>query len=169
MADFVFMLLFGAGVLILFSLLIPGMFFLGPALVTMLIYIWSRTDPLGAVVFFGFRFKTWQVISPILIRSHSYYNKDRRHFHPSFSADLDVHHRVQLPFILMVFHTLLGGSIIMDLAGILAGHAYHFFKDIVPRVYNVDLIRTPAFIVSFFSDAPTVASNWRNSQGHRLN
>ncbi|XXQ31225.1 Derlin [Plasmodiophora brassicae] len=135
-ADFVFMLVFSASVLVLASLVVPGLYFLGPSLVTVLIYVWSRSDPHTPVTFFGFRFQAWQV-----------------------------------PFLLMVFHVLMGGSALPDIVGILAGHAYYFSTTVVPRAYGVTLVKTPAFLIGQLAqEGPARAGmSWRRTgQGHRL-
>jgi Derlin-2/3 len=117
-------------------MIIPGLYFLGPSLVTLMIYVWSRKDAYGQVTFFGFRFSMWQ-----------------------------------LPFVLMVFHVLLGGSVIPDIAGILAGHVYHFAADIIPKVYGITVIKTPSFLAAQFGDASPASSRpWRMAgTGYRLN
>ncbi|XP_032112558.1 derlin-3 isoform X4 [Sapajus apella] len=51
-ADFVFMFLFG-GVLMTLLGLLGSLFFLGQALVAMLVYVWSRRSPRVRVNFFG--------------------------------------------------------------------------------------------------------------------
>eukprot|EP00474_Spongospora_subterranea_P004261 CRZ04719.1 hypothetical protein [Spongospora subterranea] len=130
------MLLVGGAVLILVSLVVPGLYFLGASLVTYIIYVWSRKDPFGQATFFGFRFSIWQ-----------------------------------LPFVLMVFHVLMGGSVIPDLAGIFAGHVYHFSIDIVPKVYGLTVLKTPSFLASICGEASfSTGYGWRSSgPGYRLN
>ncbi|XP_037679517.1 derlin-3 isoform X2 [Choloepus didactylus] len=51
-ADFVFMFLFGGALMILLGLL-GSLFFLGQALMAMLVYVWSRRSPRVRVNFFG--------------------------------------------------------------------------------------------------------------------
>jgi len=59
-AEMIFMMIFGASVMIFISWLWGGLPFLSSALVFMLLYYWSRTDPYRPVVFWGFTFQAWQ-------------------------------------------------------------------------------------------------------------
>ncbi|XP_023576719.1 derlin-3 isoform X6 [Octodon degus] len=55
-ADFVFMFLFGGALMTLLGLL-GSLFFLGQALMAMLVYVWSRRSPQVRVNFFGLTFQ----------------------------------------------------------------------------------------------------------------
>jgi hypothetical protein len=58
----------------------------------------------------------------------------------------------QFPFVLMAFRILLGGNVIDDLMGLLAGHLYYTLKEIVPHDYGYDLLKTPFFMRSLFPE-----------------
>jgi len=60
-ADFVFMCLFGMTIMTVAAYFMEGLAFMGPALVFMLIYVWSRLDPERPVNFWGFIFKAWHL------------------------------------------------------------------------------------------------------------
>jgi hypothetical protein len=40
----------------------------------------------------------------------------------------------------------MGGSPLAELCGIVAGHFYFFFEDIIPRTKGYRLLQTPAFM-----------------------
>eukprot|EP00744_Colponema_vietnamica_P021508 GILI01030752.1.p1 GENE.GILI01030752.1~~GILI01030752.1.p1 ORF type:complete len:228 (+),score=33.10 GILI01030752.1:26-685(+) len=54
------------------------------------------------------------------------------------------------PWALVVFHLLLGMNIVDDIVGIVAGHAFVFFKDILPKTHNKDFIPTPRWLTHYF-------------------
>lgn len=45
---------------------------------------------------------------------------------------------------------MLGSSPLMDLLGMVAGHAYYFLEDVYPRMTNRRLLRTPAIVRALF-------------------
>ncbi|ETO19205.1 hypothetical protein RFI_18026 [Reticulomyxa filosa] len=75
-----------------------------------------------------------------------------------------------LPFVLTAFGMLLGGSPVLDICGILIGHIYHYFDDIVPRVYGKRYIGCPQWLYNIFDTRTDVRrQNWRGGEAHRLN
>eukprot|EP00455_Lapot_gusevi_P050054 TRINITY_DN7202_c0_g2_i1.p1 TRINITY_DN7202_c0_g2~~TRINITY_DN7202_c0_g2_i1.p1 ORF type:complete len:228 (+),score=36.58 TRINITY_DN7202_c0_g2_i1:70-753(+) len=60
-AEFVFIMLFSASVLLVIAYLVKGLVFLGPALEFAILYIWSRKDPDRPVAVWGFTFPGWQL------------------------------------------------------------------------------------------------------------
>jgi len=58
-SDMIFMCLFGSTLFTLIAYFWPGLYFLGPCLVFMVIYVWSRKDPHMPVIFYGFSFQAW--------------------------------------------------------------------------------------------------------------
>jgi len=58
-ADLIILMVFGWSVMLVIAYLLEGLVFLGPALVFMVLYIWSRKDPYRDVIFWGFRFQAW--------------------------------------------------------------------------------------------------------------
>jgi len=57
---------------------------------------------------------------------------------------------IYFPLVLIAIHVLMGGSPVMDLVGVVAGHLYHFLVDIVPITYGLNVLRTPQFMYSIF-------------------
>nr|CCC95817.1 unnamed protein product [Trypanosoma congolense IL3000] len=51
------------------------------------------------------------------------------------------------PWVLVVFHFMLGQSIMEDLLGIFVGHMFFFMHDLMPLANGVNLITTPAWFV----------------------
>jgi len=52
-----------------------------------------------------------------------------------------------LPWILVLFSVLFGGSVLVDLVGIAVGHAYYFLEDVFPNQHGgTRLLKTPAFM-----------------------
>jgi len=64
----------------------------------------------------------------------------------------------------------MGGNPVKDVIGILIGHLYVFFKDIIPQVYGTRLLNTPEFFYRFFDRQNVAGVNpaWQNAQGYRL-
>lgn len=52
----------------------------------------------------------------------------------------------QFPFVLLGIRVLMGGNIMDDLLGLLAGHIYFMLKEQIPQEYGYDLAKTPEFI-----------------------
>ena len=74
-----------------------------------------------------------------------------------------------LPFVLLLFTFIMGNSPVLDIFGILVGHLYHFLMDIVPRVYNKNLIACPQVLYNIFDKTEARRNNWRGAAAHRLN
>ncbi|CAI7993019.1 Derlin-2 [Geodia barretti] len=56
-----------------------------------------------------------------------------------------------LPWILVLFSVLFGGSVAVDLVGIAIGHMYYFLEDVFPnKPGGFKIIRTPAFMKWIF-------------------
>jgi len=51
-----------------------------------------------------------------------------------------------LPWVMCGLSILLGGFPLLELIGIVAGHAYLFLDEICPRVYGLNLIQTPEWL-----------------------
>jgi len=54
-----------------------------------------------------------------------------------------------MPWALLAFTALMGGSLLPDLFGILVGHLYYFLTSIHPLAGGMDLLRTPQFFKKF--------------------
>jgi Derlin-2/3 len=54
------------------------------------------------------------------------------------------------PWVLCAFHVVTGGSLALDLAGIVAGHAYLFLADVLPKTHGKELATTPQFLLRWF-------------------
>merc|ERR1712154_121186 len=74
-----------------------------------------------------------------------------------------------LPFVLLCFTFVMGGSPVLDILGVLVGHLYHFLMDIVPRVYGKHLIECPRFLYRIFDKTEARRDGWRGGTAHRLN
>lgn len=112
-ADFLWMLLFGAGIFLLSSLALNLQYY-STALIFMLCYVWSRHNPEAQVSIMGF------------FRVPGFY----------------------LPWAWCLMTVIMGGSPMMDLAGIFVGHTYYFFSTLYPRRTGKDPLRTPGFVHS---------------------
>merc|ERR1711964_825805 len=73
-----------------------------------------------------------------------------------------------LPFVLMAVGLLMGGAPMFDILGILVGHVYHFMADIVPEVYDFELLKCPSFLYTLMGETQTRAQDWRGGGGYRL-
>lgn len=125
-ADFLWMLLFGAAVLIAFAPFV-NIQFLGSSLTFMMVYVWGRRHPHLSLTFLGIF---------------------------TFSAPY-------LPWVLLAFSVMLGSSPLIDLLGMVAGHAYYFLEDVYPHMPQSRgrrLLRTPAVVQALFPAAAIVAA-----------
>ncbi|EFN59175.1 hypothetical protein CHLNCDRAFT_19312 [Chlorella variabilis] len=55
-----------------------------------------------------------------------------------------------LPWVLLAFSVMLGSSPVVDLLGMVAGHAYYFLEDVYPRMTGRRLLKTPAVVRALF-------------------
>ena len=77
-----------------------------------------------------------------------------------------------LPWALLVFSVLTGGSPFNDLIGIAAGHTYIFLKMTLPVTHGYDLLKTPKFFENFINGLVRRAfgnTRVRNLAGERVN
>ncbi|EGD80494.1 hypothetical protein PTSG_01086 [Salpingoeca rosetta] len=58
-----------------------------------------------------------------------------------------------LPWVLLVFNILTGGTGMMELLGILTGHVFYFIKYKWPELGGPSLLETPQFLREFFPNA----------------
>jgi hypothetical protein len=108
-------------------------------LIVSLIYYWSRKNPdVEMSLMFGIRFKSiyfpWVLCAMrsvlLFLAAHTMnHGAHRRHMSRSRNRSL-----------------LMGGSPLAELCGIVAGHFYFFFEDIIPRTKGYRLLQTPAFM-----------------------
>ena len=54
------------------------------------------------------------------------------------------------PWAFMLFHLVMGMSIVDDIVGVVAGHGYLFLADMLPRTHGYNLVRTPQFLYNWF-------------------
>jgi len=142
-ADYFFMMLFGAILLILVDYAMyvmpwsPKVMFLAPSLAFMVVYVWSRRNPYVSLSFLGLF---------------------------NFTAPF-------LPWVILGFGVLLGQSPVYDLLGIVVGHIYYFLEDVYPRTSGRRILATPGFIKAMFDAAPPVvdAVGGNNNQNNRHN
>lgn len=55
-----------------------------------------------------------------------------------------------LPWVLLIFSTLIGSQPITDVLGMIAGHVYFFLKDVYPDMTGREPLKTPALICAMF-------------------
>jgi len=55
-----------------------------------------------------------------------------------------------LPWVLLIFSTLIGSQPITDALGMIAGHAYYFLKDVYPEMTGREPLKTPAIVCALF-------------------
>jgi Derlin-2/3 len=68
-AEMSFLMASGATVMLIFAYFWEGLFFLGPAMVFMVLYVWSRRDPYRQVTIWGFALPAWQYPFALLVLS----------------------------------------------------------------------------------------------------
>lgn len=64
---------------------------------------------------------------------------------------------IHLPFAYLILSVLMGGMYADLLHGIAVGHLFYFLVDVVPIVYNKDLLHTPMFLIDYFGVGAYVA------------
>jgi len=78
----------------------------------------------------------------------------------------------QFPFVLLIIAVIMGNNPMLDILGIVVGHLYYFLSDVVPRVYNLQVVKTPEWMYRFFETRSIAAAAgqrpWMRGQGHRL-
>jgi hypothetical protein len=63
-----------------------------------------------------------------------------------------------LPWVMVIFTTLLGGNPMLEILGIIVGHIYFLLTDLVPRDYRINPLKTPGWVSDMFPNdrpAPT--------------
>mmetsp|Transcript_20741 Transcript_20741/g.62487 ORF Transcript_20741/g.62487 Transcript_20741/m.62487 type:complete len:245 (+) Transcript_20741:324-1058(+) len=63
-----------------------------------------------------------------------------------------------LPWVLLGFSVVLGSSPVVDLLGMVAGHAYYFLEDVYPRMTGRRPLKTPGFVRAMFPGDADVIS-----------
>lgn len=53
------------------------------------------------------------------------------------------------PWILLLFHFILGQSVMEDILGIFVGHVFFFLRDVMPKTHGGDPLRTPAWFLRY--------------------
>lgn len=51
-----------------------------------------------------------------------------------------------LPWVLMLYHLLTGGSVFSDLIGVAVGHTYIYLKMVLPESHGYDILKTPKWV-----------------------
>jgi hypothetical protein len=54
-----------------------------------------------------------------------------------------------LPWVLIGYTVITGGSVVSELLGLASGHLYIILKDIVPNSHGYNFLRTPQFVYCF--------------------
>jgi len=58
-----------------------------------------------------------------------------------------------LPWVLMAFSVLIGGSLVVDMLGMIAGHTYYYLEDVYPHTHHGRgrrLLKTPEIVKALF-------------------
>lgn len=69
---------------------------------------------------------------------------------PSMSVNMwgIIINAVYLPWVSLFIHILIGGDVFQPLLGIASGHLFYFLVDILPDLHDIDLLKTPQFLVN---------------------
>lgn len=70
-----------------------------------------------------------------------------------------------LPWALIALNILMGNSIFVLMLGIITGHIFYFLHYIAPTTMQLDIIRTPRFVIDWFGYRPPPARPARPAQG----
>ena len=74
----------------------------------------------------------------------------RRHEDAQLSLYMFSFKAATFPWVLVLFHVVLGGSVVQDLVGIVCGHLYYMAADVFPKTHGTTLIRTPMWLLRWF-------------------
>lgn len=100
----------------------------------MLVYIWSRRNPLIRMNFFG------------ILNFYVSWIKNKW-FHAMFCFIFQLQ-APYLPWVLLGFSLLLGNAVYVDLMGIAVGHIYYFLEDVFPHQRGgFKLLKTPSLLL----------------------
>lgn len=55
-----------------------------------------------------------------------------------------------LPWVLLIFSTVIGSQPVTDALGLIAGHAYYFLKDVYPDMTGREPLATPGIVCALF-------------------
>lgn len=69
---------------------------------------------------------------------------------PSMSVNMwgVVINAVYVPWVMVAINVVLGAGVFEPLLGIAVGHLFYFLVDILPDLHDIDLLKTPEFLVS---------------------
>ena len=71
-----------------------------------------------------------------------------------------------LPFVMLAFDMLSGGSLMMGIVGIVVGHAYHFLENVYPEQYGgAKFLQAPSFLESLVGLGQGTAKETRTRAG----
>lgn len=131
--DFVYMFVFGCSFMLILGSWLK-ILFLGQALNSMIVYVWSRRNRHQRLNFFGIV----TITAPYL----PYLN------YVCFFL-LTVYR-----WFLMGISFLFGADVTMDIIGIVVGHVYYYLEDVYPRMTpsRTRLLKTPEFFNSLFTN-----------------
>eukprot|EP01138_Halocafeteria_seosinensis_P012201 gb/GECG01012469.1/.p1 GENE.gb/GECG01012469.1/~~gb/GECG01012469.1/.p1 ORF type:complete len:116 (+),score=6.09 gb/GECG01012469.1/:1-348(+) len=60
-----------------------------------------------------------------------------------------------LPWVMLVVGILLGNDPTPDLMGIIIGHIYYFFQEVLPQTKGLRLLYTPEFLANWLDEVPS--------------
>jgi Derlin-2/3 len=138
-ADFVWMLCLAMVIFPIIGYFTSEMIF-SECILFMIMYVWSRREPDGAMNIFGFKFQA-----------------------------------LYLPWVYLAIRLLMGNPIMLPIYGIVVGHLYYFLADVMPLSHNIDLIKTPEFIIRLVeyisgvsrpTAGPNATANQPTQMGH---
>jgi len=126
-ADYLVMLMF-CGLICTLVAFVMELPFLAPALLSSIVYMWSRVFATQQISVFG------------LFEVEAFY----------------------FPWVMLAMTVLMGGSPVLSLVGIGAGHCYFFLEDV--QGYS---LKAPMFMVNYFDAATVQAAQYRTQNRNR--
>lgn len=78
---------------------------------------------------------------------------------------------VYIPWVMLTLDLVLSGSIVHGLVGIAVGHLYYFLVDVLPDLHDIDLLKTPEFLVRWLgwgTEGPGVHRSAPQSRGYTM-
>ncbi|KAH7283763.1 hypothetical protein KP509_34G022900 [Ceratopteris richardii] len=138
--------------------------FMGPSLVFMLLYVWSREFANSRVNIMGLF--TVQVISSTQSNIFIQYMLFGFYFlfiylFIYFWSNIfwtPFEQGFYLPWVMLMLNVIFGSALLTDLMGIVVGHVYYFLTVLHPRSGGRNLLRTPLWVHRIASRIPNIGA-----------
>ena len=141
--------------------------------IMMIIYLLIFLNVINLIAYKGLKFKVGFTLSQQLLLALIYINSKRE---PQKMVTLYFFQMKNAfyPYGLILLNIVSGGSIFDNIIGIIAGNIYYVLKDVLPVSKNLNILKTPKFLVDFvekyyYSRLPPEEPGNNNNEGDNNN